>query len=312
MKPTLALCLALAACSGSGGDRDDEADPIFGASPAAGISSDEVDTWNTAASWGNHQTAGYITAEGDPKIDSTADGSWCVGTGTQISCNAPPPLTAETDPTFAGSTAAGITATDTQNWDDAHAWGDHATAGYLTAETDPQIGAVGNGLMCVGNGTQVNCAQPVPTDTNAETLCADGQYLNGDGNCYRTLPQRVAGVLSPGQTVRFNNQFDRGISFSLFFGHLNFGGSFSEMRGAGQNGNSIVSGFALTSGTPATVESFVLSTGGQSFAVTKTHGRVRGGNDGSGPSSGSFVLENNDTTNINYVLLLGPSDDHPF
>ena len=25
-----------------------------------------------------------------------------------------------------------------------------------------------------------------------------------------------------------------------------------------------------------------------------------------------FYVENNDTTNINYVLLLGPSDDHPF
>jgi hypothetical protein len=37
----------------------------------------------------------------------------------------------ETDPVFTASEAATITSTDTANWDAAHSWGDHSTAGYL-------------------------------------------------------------------------------------------------------------------------------------------------------------------------------------
>ena len=49
----------------------------------------------------------------------------------------------ETDPIFQASDAAGITSTDISNWDTAHGWGDHSTAGYLTSytETDPIFGA---------------------------------------------------------------------------------------------------------------------------------------------------------------------------
>ena len=41
----------------------------------------------------------------------------------------------ETDPVFSASEAANITSTDTTNWDNAYAWGNHATQGYLTSET---------------------------------------------------------------------------------------------------------------------------------------------------------------------------------
>jgi hypothetical protein len=49
----------------------------------------------------------------------------------------------ESDPVFAASEAAGITSTDTTNWDTAYGWGDHASAGYLTSftETDPVFSA---------------------------------------------------------------------------------------------------------------------------------------------------------------------------
>ena len=39
----------------------------------------------------------------------------------------------ETDPIFSASEAANITVTDTTNWDTAHGWGDHSTAGYLSS-----------------------------------------------------------------------------------------------------------------------------------------------------------------------------------
>ena len=41
----------------------------------------------------------------------------------------------ETDPVYSVSLASGITGTDTANWNDAHGWGDHSLAGYLTTES---------------------------------------------------------------------------------------------------------------------------------------------------------------------------------
>ncbi len=45
-------------------------------------------------------------------------------------------LTSETDPVFAASDAATITASNISNWDAAHGWGNHASAGYLTSLGD--------------------------------------------------------------------------------------------------------------------------------------------------------------------------------
>ena len=41
-------------------------------------------------------------------------------------------LTTETDPVFAASDAAAVTAAKITNWDTAYGWGDHSQAGYLT------------------------------------------------------------------------------------------------------------------------------------------------------------------------------------
>lgn len=40
-----------------------ETDPIFTASPAAGITSGLINQWNTAYSWGDHSIVGYLTSE---------------------------------------------------------------------------------------------------------------------------------------------------------------------------------------------------------------------------------------------------------
>lgn len=45
-------------------------------------------------------------------------------------------ITAETDPVYAADPASGIAALDMTHWDSAYAWGDHATAGYLSSESD--------------------------------------------------------------------------------------------------------------------------------------------------------------------------------
>jgi len=45
-----------------------ETDPVFGASPANGISNTNISNWNSAYSWGDHSTAGYMTSEVDGSI----------------------------------------------------------------------------------------------------------------------------------------------------------------------------------------------------------------------------------------------------
>ena len=56
-------------------------------------------------------------------------GVWTIAGGTPITVD-------ESDPVFLASEAFNITAGDTTNWDQAFAWGDHAQAGYLTADVD--------------------------------------------------------------------------------------------------------------------------------------------------------------------------------
>ena len=40
-----------------------ETDPVYSASPAAGILSSNISNWDTAYGWGNHASAGYLTSE---------------------------------------------------------------------------------------------------------------------------------------------------------------------------------------------------------------------------------------------------------
>ena len=50
-------------------------------------------------------------------------------------------LTAEMDPVYTGSAAAGIAAGDITNWNAAFGWGNHLAQGYLTSESDPKVGS---------------------------------------------------------------------------------------------------------------------------------------------------------------------------
>jgi len=127
-----------------------ETDPLFVSSPAHGILSSQILNWDSAYSWGNHATVGYLTSytETDPifftspaysissiqitKWDSTY--SW----GNHALAGYLTSFT-ETDPLFNASVANGILSSDITNWNTAYGWGNHALAGYLTSytETDP-------------------------------------------------------------------------------------------------------------------------------------------------------------------------------
>ena len=79
-----------------------ESDPVFTASAAYGITSEQITSWDTAYGWGNHAEVGYLTSF------------------------------TETDPIFTASAASTITTEQIGFWDEAYGWGNHALAGYLT------------------------------------------------------------------------------------------------------------------------------------------------------------------------------------
>jgi len=132
-----------------------ETDPVFGSSAAFGISTTDISYWNEAFSWGNHASAGYLTAftESDPLFTSSPSfiitenkiSNWdsAYSWGNHAEMGYLTSVSAESDPIFSASDAYGITASDISLWTSAYNWGDHSTAGYLTSftETDPDFNA---------------------------------------------------------------------------------------------------------------------------------------------------------------------------
>ena len=68
-------------------------------------------------------------------------------------------LTSESDPVFSASVAAGITSTNTSNWNTAYGWGNHAAAGYLTALPQRATVAV---TQSISNGGSANISFTTP------------------------------------------------------------------------------------------------------------------------------------------------------
>ena len=123
-----------------------ETDPVFEASAASEISTQNINNWSTAYNWGNHANAGYLTTLPDISLGSLQDvdltdspdtnqllrwngTAWVASTFAYT----------ETDPVFTQSPAAGIGNTEISNWNTAYSWGDHSTAGYLTTGTAVSI-----------------------------------------------------------------------------------------------------------------------------------------------------------------------------
>jgi len=78
-------------------------------------------------------------------------------------------LTSESDPVFSASASAGITNSDISNWNTAYGWGNHATAGYLTALS-----------IDLNNLNDVDLTTP---PTTGQVLKYDGtNWIAGDDN----------------------------------------------------------------------------------------------------------------------------------
>tara|TARA_B100001287_G_scaffold275537_1_gene283371 strand:+ start:423 stop:1610 length:1188 start_codon:yes stop_codon:yes gene_type:complete len=99
--------------------------------------------WNTAYSWGNHASAGYLTSftetftslvqDTTPQLGGTLDAnSNTIDMGTNI-----------------------ITDAKVGQWDTAYGWGNHASAGYLTAISGQSIGALSDVTITSVSANQI-------------------------------------------------------------------------------------------------------------------------------------------------------------
>jgi hypothetical protein len=138
---------------------------------------------------------GAVTSESDPNVTAFAKatlptcgaGEVLKGDGTSLSC--------VTDSNTADTNANTLCAAG-QYLDGSGTCRNNAyivtNGGAVTSESDPSVTAFakatlptcGAGEVLKGDGTSLSCVTDVDTaDTNANTLCAAGQYLDGSGSC---------------------------------------------------------------------------------------------------------------------------------
>jgi hypothetical protein len=160
-----------------------EADPIFTASPAFGITAGNITNWNTAYGWGNHaglyaplsHMHGNITNDG--RIGTTANRVIITGTGGALTTMAAgttsqylrgdgtwgtPPNT-----TYTGSTSITLSGTSFQR---------AALTGDVTAPANSNATTISNGAV-----TEAKIANNAVTIAKLPTGATAATYLRGDG-----------------------------------------------------------------------------------------------------------------------------------
>ena len=159
-----------------------ETDPVYSASPAAGILSSNISNWDTAYGWGNHASAGYLTSE-TSHSDVVVDGDFA-STGLMKR---------------GASSGTYSTITDnSNNWNTSYGWGNHASAGYLTSYT-----VTGSDLnnLGVGNLADVTTSGASVNDVlkwNGSNWAPAADATGGGGGANVTISDTAPGGASTG------------------------------------------------------------------------------------------------------------------
>lgn len=150
-----------------------ETDPVFSASEAATITSTDTTNWDTAYAWGNHATQGYLTSE-TSHADVLVDGDFT--SNGLLSRTGPGVYTSVLD--------------NSNDWNTAYGWGNHASQGYLTSlgsitgHTDVTISTpltnqtlVYNGIAWVNQSPSSGLQSRVTANTSTGSI-VDGAAAN--------------------------------------------------------------------------------------------------------------------------------------
>jgi len=129
---------------------------------------------------------------------------------------------------------------DYANWNTAYSWGNHALAGYLTAETDPIVGAV-TGIVKANGAGVISAATP---GTDYLTPTGDGSNLTGVIQSTATGTYGIAAsqnVLKSGDTMTGNLTLNSGSNTRHVYGYID-----STQRYDLTTGQTGIGGAALT------------------------------------------------------------------
>jgi len=167
--------------------------------------------WDTAYSWGNHASAGYLTSataattyqplDGDLTaiaalsgtsgfLKKTAANTYTLDTNTYLTSYT------ETDPIYTASSWYSTT-NNASNWDTAYSWGNHASAGYASAARTLTINGTSYDLTA-------NRTWSVGTVTTASVVSANGfagTVANATTTPAITLTTSITGVLKGNGTA---------------------------------------------------------------------------------------------------------------
>ena len=164
----------------------------------------------------------------------------------------------------------------------------------------------GQSIGSINADGTVTCEVDTDTNTNASTICAAGEYLDGSGVCHEKRPRRVGGLLSSGQTVVIADMSGEvGLNFQMTFGNLNTDNAYVHVTCAGQTGNNFNGCFAWGPGSVGPT-SFVLRTSQTQVALSTTRGAIE-----SVGTIGEFLIRNNTAQTIHYNIVIGPSQTNP-
>ena len=144
-----------------------ESDPVFNAHAASNVTTQKISNWDTAHTWGDH--SGNYLANNHPAstVTTTKQANWdtAYGWGNHTSGGYLTDLgTAIVDADFGfnglmkrGTTAGSysVVTDNSQNWNSAYGWGNHAAAGYLSGVGGQPLAALSNVSNTAANEGEV-------------------------------------------------------------------------------------------------------------------------------------------------------------
>jgi hypothetical protein len=179
-----------------------ETDPVFVAHAAYNVTSLKITNWDTAYSWGNHATAGYLTSISGLMVTTA------LGFTPYNATNPSGYISTETDPIFTAHAAYGITSTNISNWSTAYGWGNHASAGYLTAASVGTIATQNSDSVNIDGGNIDNTPIGATTASTGAFTTITSDIASGKFVTFKISGTEAGSIAVNGATTIYNTTSD--------------------------------------------------------------------------------------------------------